>query len=171
MKKSLLALAAVAAISMLFMGCPNSSQGGSSDPTSGSTDPYANIEGAEYLTLDELGSGWSAEYNASTQTITWTGAYGGKGWWFGSKDASDYTTLNVVFSDATGADPWLQLVVQYNDDSIDNSTANGVFTKDSDGVFVLSCELDSTGKADIMQAYIQGKATDNTATIKYAYFK
>ena len=48
MKKSLLALAAVAAISMLFMGCPNSSQGGSSDPTSGSTDPYANIEGAEY---------------------------------------------------------------------------------------------------------------------------
>ena len=126
-------------------------------------------ETKEYLSIDaddDLGSGWSSSYDAATKTITYEDAYAGRGWWFGEKDASEFTTLNVVFSAATGDDNWLKLVVQYTDESMD--TAEGVFTEDG---FTLSVELDETKKSNIMQAYIQGKAAGNTATITEAYFQ
>ena len=126
-------------------------------------------ETKEYLSIDaddDLGSGYSSSYDAATKTITYEAAYAGRGWWFGEKDASEFTTLNVVFSAATGDDNWLQLTVQYSDKSFD--TADGVFTEDG---FTLSVELDETKKSNIMQAYIQGKAAGNTATITEAYFQ
>ena len=140
--------------------------------TDETTDDEAEVdaeETKEYLSIDaddDLGSGWSSSYDAATKTITYEGAYAGRGWWFGEKDASEFTTLNVVFSAATGDDNWLKLVVQYTDESMD--TAEGVFTEDG---FTLSVELDETKKSNIMQAYIQGKAAGNTATITEAYFQ
>ena len=163
MKKSLLILGALAAMSMIFMGCPNSS---TSDPTSTTGDDTTT---KEYLAIDadtDLGSGWSSSYDGATKTITWTEAYGGRGWWFGGKDASDFSEISVVFSNATGSDKWLKLVVQYEDETM--SEKDGVF--DADG-FTLTAQLDESKKSSIMQVYIQGKAEGNTATIKEAYFK
>ena len=123
----------------------------------------------ENLELDkdtDLGTGWSSSYNGATKTITYEGAYGGRGWWFGEKDASDFTSLTVVFSAATGPDPWLQLVIEYNEG--ENDSVDGVF--DGDG-FTLTKKLDEKRKSSLKQAYIQGKAEGNTATIKEAYFE
>ena len=163
MKKSLFILGALAAMSMIFMGCPNSS---TSDPTTTTGD---DTTVKEYLAIDadtDLGSGWKSTYDGATKTITWTEAYGGRGWWFGGKDASDFSEISVVFSNATGSDKWLKLVVQYEDDTM--SEKDGVF--DADG-FTLTAQLDASKKSSIKQAYIQGKAEGNTATIKEAYFK
>lgn len=177
MKKSLLALAALAALSLVFVSCGGGDDpavstnvtpaGGEEQPTGGEEQPTETVE-PEYLSITndyDLGSGWKSSYDGATKTITWDEDYAGRGWWFGEKDASKFSKFTVVFSNATGADKWLKAVVQYDDETM--SDKDGVFNEDG---FSLTVELDAAKKSKIKQIYIQGKAAGNTATIKEAYF-
>ena len=177
-------LALLAAGFAMVLGCSNgSSDDEAKDPTPNPdteqpTDPAGDETPEtepEYLSLGndwDLGGGYDSSYDGATKTITWSKAYGGRGWWFGSgdnaKDASAYTKFTVVFSNATGEDPWLKLVVEYDADNSEPGEAEGVFNADG---FKLTVGLDSSNKSSIKQAYIVGKAEGNTATIKEAYFE
>lgn len=175
-------LALLAAGFAMVIGCSNGSSDdetkdpapnpGTEQPSDGDETPEPE---PEYLSLEndwDLGSGYESSYDGATKTITWSGEYSGRGWWFGSgdnaKDASAYTKFTVVFSNATGEDPWLKLVVEYGADDSEPSVTEGVFNADG---FKLTVGLDSSNKSSIKQAYIVGKAAGNTATIKEAYFE
>ena len=180
---SLLALLAVG-LALVFGGCRSdvggilAIMGAMDQEDSGTENPSEPGDETpeperEYLSLEnswDLSSGYNSSYDEATKTITWSDAYGGRGWWFGSgdngKDASAYTKFTVVFSNASGEDPWLKLVVEYADGS--ESVTEGVFNADG---FKLTVGLDSSNKSSIKQAYIVGKAAGNTATIKEAYFE
>lgn len=155
MKKIITTIAALLALSMAFVACNKDSP----DVTGGDdgVEPYV-------LTLEDLGTGWSSSYDAETQTIEWSGAYGGRGWWLGGFDASDYSTVEVVLSNVTGDDPWVQLVIQYDDGSKDgvNEQKDGLA---SNGSITLTKELNSELKSNVKQIYIQGKAAGNTAKV------
>lgn len=124
----------------------------------------------EYLSLEKLDSGddTTATYDSNTKTITFIGEWANRGWWFGEKDASDYTKVTVAFTNTDNMG-YLNLVVEYAEGNDTNSEkkfdANG-----SD--FTLTVELNAAKKSSIKQVYIQGgKDTGKTATIKEAYFE
>lgn len=109
------------------------------------------------LSLDNLGSGWSATYDAETHTITSEG--GGKGWWLSAKDFSFYDYLVIQFDPAIKNDG--KLVVEYND--ADASNTNLVI-----GQKTIVVPLSEEGKSSVKQIYIQGSA-GSTYTLSAAY--
>lgn len=124
----------------------------------------------EYLSLEKLDSGddTKATYDSNTKTITFIGEWATRGWWFGEKDASDYTKVTVAFTNTDNMG-YLNLVVECAEGNDTNSEkkfdANG-----SD--FTLTVELDAEKKSSIKQVYVQGGQTKGqTATIKEAYFE
>ena len=125
----------------------------------------------EYLSLENLDSGSTngkSTYDSNTKTITFIGEWADRGWWFGEKDASDYTKVTVAFTNTDNMG-YLNLVVEYAEGNDTNSEkkfdANG-----SD--FTLTVELDAEKKSSIKQVYVQGGQTKGqTATIKEAYFE
>ncbi len=70
---------------------------------------------AEYpLSLDNLGSGWGSEYDAATKTITYTGEWSGRGWWFGTDTPLDATGYDEVVVEYEPSEFTVQLVIEYN---------------------------------------------------------
>lgn len=69
------------------------------------------------LTLDNFGtSGWDSEYDAATKTITFSGAWTGRGWWIGT-DApmTGYEAITIEFEGGAAAAG--QVVCEYTDGS------------------------------------------------------
>ena len=67
------------------------------------------------LTIDNFGtSGWDSEYDAATKTITFSGAWTGRGWWIGT-DApmTGYESITIEFDGGAAAAG--QVVVEYVD--------------------------------------------------------
>ena len=96
----------------------------------------------------DLGAGWNSSYEAATKTITIdTDWNAGRGWWFGSKDCSDYVQVVVKIepTDAT-----TKLVVEY-EDGTDNDPE--VFAQAGETLFVVN--LDAAKKNAIKQVYLQ----------------
>ena len=116
---------------------------------------------AEYtLSLAELGSGWDSSYDPATKTITYEGAWTGRGWWLDNVDLSKYNQVVVELeTTAIGA----QIVVEYNDKNIKSSTGGA-----NAGVTKLVCDLDPVGKSSVKQIYIQSKAV-GSLTLVSAY--
>ena len=54
-------------------------------------------EVTEELNMQDMDNGWSSTYDAATRTITFTAAWGGRGWWLG-RDLSDYTKVVAEFA-------------------------------------------------------------------------
>ena len=114
------------------------------------------------LPLDNLESGWNAEYDAATHTITITGeADGGKGWWLSSADYSDFDNV-VVELDPVTAD-WGKLVVEY---AADGAAASEV--EFYNGATCVVAALDAANKNAVKQIYVMGNA-GATYTLKAAY--
>ena len=115
------------------------------------------------LSLSELISGWNAEYDATTHTISITGEEGGgKGWWLSSADYSDFDNVVVEFEPAVTAD-WGKLVVEY--------VADGVAASEVEfyqGATCVVTPLDAANKNAVKQIYIMGNA-GATYTLKAAY--
>ncbi len=109
------------------------------------------VNAATQMDMTELGSGWSSTYDADTQSITYEGAWAGRGWWLSAVDYSDYAGVLVVFRSATAN--YYQLQMEYND--ADNASvalsASGDVTTDQ----MLVGALDTTGKSSVKQIYVQ----------------
>lgn len=117
----------------------------------------------QILPLSDLSSGWNADYDATTHTITITGEEGGgKGWWLSSADYSDFDNVVVEFDPAVTAD-WGKLVVEYAADGVEASEAE-FYT----GATCVVVALDAANKNAVMQIYIMGDA-GATYTLKSAY--
>ncbi len=102
------------------------------------------------MDMTELGSGWSSEYNADDQSITYSGAWAGRGWWLGDVDYSDYDGFQIVFY--TEATDYMQIQIEYNDG-----------TSQSEG---LNCAGDIS-TAETMTAYF----TDSKSSVKQIYIQ
>lgn len=104
------------------------------------------------LTLEDLPSGWNAEYDAATKTISYLGDWSGKGWWLEDIDYSDYTDVVIEVEPLTIE---AKIVCEYVDA---DSTDAGMFGL---GETEMSCGLSAEGKAHTKQIYIQcGSLTD-----------
>ena len=68
----------------------------------------------EELNMQDMDNGWSSTYDAATRTITFTAAWGGRGWWLG-RDLSTYTKVVAEF--ATPAPCGGVMKVDYGDDT------------------------------------------------------
>ena len=115
------------------------------------------------LPLGDLAAGWEASYDATTHTISITGADGGgKGWWLTSADYSDFDNVVIEFDPAVTAEQG-KLVVEYAADGVEPSVAD--FYK---GATIVVAALDATNKNAVKQIYIQGDQ-GATFTLKAAY--
>lgn len=114
------------------------------------------------LSLEDLGSGWNATYDAATKTITYSEAWSGKGWWLGDVDYSKYDEVVVNFEKS---EIGVKLVVEYVDETV-ASSENMV----SAGSVSVKCELNPEGSAHVKQIYLQNDAV-GSLTLTSAYLQ
>lgn len=115
------------------------------------------------LPLTDLGSGWGdATYDAATKTITYVGAWTGKGWWLGDVDYSKYDKVIVEFEPTTFD---VKVVVEYVDADATSSDAMA-----SAGASKVTCLLNETYKNAVKQIYLQNSAV-GSLTLKAAYLE
>ncbi len=138
-------------------------------------DPYAD---ADYDELpidndDDLGSGWSTSYDGATHTITLTGGWGGRGWWFGDdtenedgeinagKDCTDYDGIEVAFTtECTG---YIQVIVEYNGGGDSGNVGiNGSGIGENQYIYVA---FDEDYSSSVKQIYVQGQDEGDQITI------
>ncbi len=101
--------------------------------------------------VDIATSGWSYTYDATTGTITFSEAWAGCGWWFGSSSELILSEFTVT----TGNEMTYQVVVEYVD-----GTSSTTVVSSSDGTCTVTPEATA-----ISQIYIQGyEAGDLTVT-------
>jgi hypothetical protein len=127
------------------------------------SDEYGTPKVSEYLSLDNLVSGWDSEYDSSTHTITLSGNWGGKGWWLKDQDASDYAYFVVEFATPTTSNG--NLVVQ---------TVGGESTGEEYCTFKAGCVKKviplPAGSNHLQQIFIQGYFSGTQYVLQAAYF-
>jgi hypothetical protein len=118
------------------------------------------------LPLDNLSSGWNAEYAADTKTITILGGEteedvnGGKGWWLGS---ADYSYLNNAVVELEPTTAGGKLVVEYVKEGAASTEIE--FYK---GATCIVAPLDENNSGEVKQIYVLGEK-GATYTLKAAY--
>lgn len=112
------------------------------------------------LSLASLGSGWSSTYDAASKTITYEGAWGGRGWWIGGTDFSAYKDAIVNFAATTAT---VKLVVQYGDDSNNDPDVYA-----NAGATSIKVDLDPTKSSNVKQIYLQRESA-GTLVLESAY--
>ncbi|MCD8007011.1 MAG: hypothetical protein LUF29_08645, partial [Oscillospiraceae bacterium] len=105
--------------------------------------------------VDIATSGWNYTYDATTGTITYTSAWGGCGWWFGSSSELVLSEFTVT----TGGEMTYQVVVEY----VDGTTSTTVVSS-SDGTCTVTPE-----QTAIKQIYIQGYEAGNLTVTDVSY--
>lgn len=120
------------------------------------------------LPLDNLNAGWGSSYDAATKTITFEGAWKGRGWGYWSNSA-DYSAYDEVCVEFEAAEFGVKIVVEYNDET--GTKIDGVSSQ-SDvvdaGATSVSVKLDADHKAYVNQIYIQTNA-EGSLVLKDAY--
>lgn len=99
------------------------------------------------LDLTDLGSGWGSSYDPATKTITYDGAWNGKGWWLEDKDCTGFT--KVVVETAEPLAGYAKIVVEYANGTA--STEGGVEAGNSK----IEALIAEEGAAHVKQIYIQ----------------
>ena len=116
------------------------------------------------IDLNDLASfgsaGYESTYDEEEQSITFSGQYKGRGWWFDSIDLSEYDYVYVSVKAADDSVTWAQIIIEYNNTEVEATTANT--TINSTDYTGITAALDETGKSDVMQIYIQN---NNPGTI------
>lgn len=102
-------------------------------------------------------NGWNSEYNADAKTITFTGAWGARGWWM-ARDLSDYSKVVAEFSEPAPANGVLKVL--YSDGTSGQQGFDANATK-------VEYEL-TNSKKDVNEIYLQ-LAVANTLKIKRVY--
>ena len=118
------------------------------------------------LPLDNLGSGWESSYDAASKTITFNGAWKGRGWWLEANGVcADYTAYDEVVVKFKPAAFDVKLVVEYGEAGATSSDA--IVAAGSTEVVVA---LDAAYKNAVQQIYIQNSAA-GTLTLTEAYLR
>ena len=118
------------------------------------------------LPLDNLGSGWESSYDAATKTITFDGAWTGRGWWLEASGVyADYTAYDEVVVKFEAAAFDVKLVVEYGEAGATSSDAT-VAAGNTEVVVA----LDAAYKNAVKQIYIQNSAA-GTLTLTEAYLR
>ena len=113
------------------------------------------------LDLDNLTTGWNAEYDVTTHTITYTDAWGAKGWWLGETDYSQYVKLVVEFAEPLTCGGYLD--VEYNNDIATTSTGL------SAGLHSAEVLFNQDGANSVKQIIIKSDTKDATITLAAVY--
>ena len=113
------------------------------------------------LDLDNLNTGWNAEYDVTTHTITYTDAWGAKGWWLGETDYSQYVKVIAEFAEPLTCGGYLD--VEYNNDIATTSTGL------SAGLTSVEVILDQNGASSVKQIVVKSDTKDATITLGAAY--
>ncbi len=93
-----------------------------------------------------LGSGWNSSCEAVTKTITFDGAWTGRGWWLGDQDYTGFDEVTVE----TEATPFaIKLVIEYANDA---TTSEKMGAK---GDTSISLAFNPEGVSHVKQIYIQ----------------
>ena len=168
MKKSLLIVSALMALSMAFVGC----KGGSSDPKLPETPEDVVVTP---IKCDMSVAAWGWGYSSSVENdddgnivITLSGDYGAGSFGYEPvKDLSGYKTLEVEIASVTADDPWYQVIVQTDDEH--------KVMKDSYGKNANTVSVDLTiGSLDITsvkQVSVQGKKAGDVIVVKSVTIK
>ena len=72
------------------------------------------------LDLTNLGSGWDSSYDATTKTITFDGQWKGRGWWEPTVPEGA-KKIKFTFNETTGSEIKVQIVGEYNDESLNDT--------------------------------------------------
>ena len=114
------------------------------------------------LDLGNLTAGWNSEYDATTHTITYTKAWGAKGWSLGETDYSQYVKLVVEFAQPLTCGGYLD--VEYNNDIATTSTGLSVGLHSAEVLF------NQDGANSVKQIIVKCDETENaTITLGAAY--
>ncbi len=117
------------------------------------------------LSLTDLSNGWSSSYDATTQTITFSGDWGHRGWNLSNASYSDYNYFVLEIGSATtdGA-----VYIYYGDNSESNSSQSSQSFSASTSSQYVVVELTSS-KTSISTLDVVGNTT-GTVTINSAFF-
>ena len=137
----------------------NTSNGGTLDVGNLYAGSIAEFETA--LDLGNLNTGWNSEYDATTHTITYSDAWGAKGWWLGETDYSQYVKLVIEFATPLTCGGYLD--VEYNGTT---TTSAGL----SIGLTSTEVILDKNGASSVKQIVVKSDTPDATITLGAAYF-
>jgi hypothetical protein len=113
------------------------------------------------LSLADLPSGYESSYDPATHTITFEGAWKGRGWWFGNNPGRDFSEYDKVVVEFEPVEFAVQIVIEYN-----GADATSVAVES--GATSVEALLDEAGKVNVMQIYLQSSAAgDLTLTAAY----
>ena len=110
-------------------------------------------EVTEELNMQNMDNGWSSTYDATTRTITFEAAWGGRGWWLG-RDLSGYTKVVAEF--AAPAPCGGVMKVDYGD----NTSAEQGYEVGATGVEIL---LDEAKKVMVNKIYFSASEAGQLA--------
>ena len=136
----------------------NTSKGGTLDVGNLYAGSAAEFETA--LDLGNLNTGWNSEYNATTHTITYSDAWGGKGWYLGETDYSQYVKVIAEFAEPLTCGGYFD--VEYNNAT---TTSAGL----SVGLNSVEVILDQNGASSVKQIIVKGATKDATITLGAVY--
>ncbi len=126
-----------------------------------STEDYAEAT----FNLGTLGTAsFNSTYDPTTRTITYSGQYGGCGWWFGGHDLSVYQGVEVAFK--TETTDYIQLVVEYlnengtKTDTLSVSANTTGWGNMTDGR-TLYVDFNGDFAKNVLQIYIQNGTTED----------
>ena len=112
------------------------------------------------LDLGNLNTGWSTEYDVTTHTITYTAAWGAKGWWLGETDYSQYVKVIAEFAEPLTCGGYFD--VEYNNAT---TTSAGL----SAGLNSVEVILDQNGASSVKQIIVKGDTENATITLGAVY--
>ena len=113
------------------------------------------------LDLDNLNTGWDTDYNVTTHTITYTKAWGAKGWWLGETDYSQYVKVIAEFAEPLTCGG--NFDVEYNNSIATTSAGLSV------GLNSVEVILDQNGASSVKQIIVKGNTKDATITLGAVY--
>ena len=115
------------------------------------------------LDLTNLGSGWESSHDAATKTITFDGAWKGRGWYFESDGkGADFSAYTKVVIETVALAGYAKVVVEYT-----NGATSSVGEANT-GATSIEANLDSDNSNDVKQIYIQAGFA-GTIVLKDAY--
>lgn len=136
----------------------NTSNGGTLDIGNLYAGSAAEFETA--LDLDNLNTGWNSEYDVNTHTITYTDAWGAKGWWLDKTDYSQYVKVIAEFAEPLTCGGYFD--VEYNSAT---TTSAGL----SAGLNSVEAILDKNGASSVKQIVVKSDTKDATITLGAVY--
>ena len=120
------------------------------------------------LPLDNLNVGWGSSYDAATKTITFTGAWKGRGWGYSSPNFADYSAYDEVVIEFEPCAFKVKAQIEYADENGEKLSTMSVSDMTEVGSTQVIVKLDAELKSRVLQIYLQN-AEAGTLVLTNAY--